>query len=657
MSSNTLICNKLKRINLLSLLQLALMVASVIALFSRYSAGEEYPKPSTGTEADFYVSWDTGNDNNPGTFEKPFKTPGKAVDVLKSLSDPAGKVVLVRGGYYGMAADDGNRLNLTYLNGAPGAPIEIRGYPGETVMLDAFLEPFDPLAIPFSMKTSWGGVCFNKCSHILVENFQIMGCAMWNVGVTDSDHITLRFIEASRAAKHGLFTGGSFHHLTLEACKFYEQMYGPQASHGVYISGGHWDPALPPVRDITIRYVESYFNGRHGIQFNGRIENITVEHCNLHHNVLGGLSLIGVRNALVQRNLMYKNNKQGVIMYTYFDHSYWDPEDPESLKHWKETHWTIENVDIENNTFFMDEIAWYDDEWINYNPTYHAAIYMYEESGYLPPFDNINIHRNIVYNHSKMLVNIRNEDAFKSVTGFNNLCLSTGHTEAVSCDCSYPVKELEVTHPDLWGGNIVKEDPLFLVLKPTVLIDGTCKPIDFSDPKYTNFDDDFHLEVKSPAWKVAAGAFLDFLPTAKTLIEASTTQKIPDGYGKDIVRKVFTHQMKPEIQNWFLSLFHPRLHCLKSKHRFDGKDRICFKHPKNKLISFAIYNGDPKPLMVLTQLFSKKKDLEFGNAFAVVFDADLDIKVMPSMELEEDAIEYLLGEKSLAIFVVPYEEK
>ena len=257
----------------------------------------------------------------------------------------------------------------------------------------------------------------------------------------------LRFIDSSRSNKHGLFTGGSFHHLVIEACRFYEQMYGSNASHGVYISGGHWDPDLPPVSDVAIRYVECFFNHRHGIQFNGRMENIVVEHCNLHHNVLGGLSLIGTRHVLVHKNLIYKNNKQGIILFTYFDTAYWNKNNAKSLAYWMATHWTIEDVTIKKNTIFMDSIPWYVDEWIHYNPSYHAAVHMVDTSGLLPPFSDIYVKKNLVYNHSKMVINMENLELFPGVRSEKNYFYSAGNLEAVNCAALLPVSFLQKNYP------------------------------------------------------------------------------------------------------------------------------------------------------------------------------------------------------------------
>lgn len=486
---------------------LTLLTIILCMLGPSRSAWAQFPNPLEGTKADFYVSWKDGSDSNPGTKDKPFKTPGKAVGMLKSMGDPSGKVILIRGGTYRHRDNPENRLFLKDLSGKPGAPIEIRGYPSEKVVLDAFTQDFDPLTMN-SVPCGWGGISLNHCSHIHLENFTVQGRCQCNVEVMDSNHITVRFIDAWRSNKHGLFTGGSFHHLTVEACRFYDHMYGSTASHGLYVSGGHWDPNLPPVRNVVIRYVECFHNGRHGIQFNGRIENVLVENCNLHHNVLGGLSLIGVRKAVVQENLMHKNNKQGIILYTYFDTSYWDPNDPDSVKHWLATHWAIQEVLIKNNTIFMDDIPWYDDEWINYNPQWHAGILITDSSGLLPPFKNIYIERNLIYNHSKMMINIENAEHFPGVYGVSNYFFSEFQPEAVACLVYLPLGDLQKNFPANWSKNLWGWDPHFEKLTPTLFIDGSYINIDFSDPAYNKFKDDYHLQDDSLAWLVGAGAFL-----------------------------------------------------------------------------------------------------------------------------------------------------
>lgn len=490
---------------------LTTLLLFVLALFLsiQANAANGLPEPSTGTYADYYVSWNTGDDANPGTIQLPFKTPERAIGILRGMSDPSGKIVLIRGGTYRLRDDPGNRLFFRDVHGKKNKPVEVRGYPGEKVMLDAFLEEFDPLAVPYSMACGWGGISISDCSHLLVENFKVQGRCQTNVELLNSDFITLRYIEALRSDKHGLFTGGSFTDLTVECCKFYEHIYGSTASHGIYITGGHWDPTLPPVRNVKIRYTESYYNGRHGIQFNGRMENVTVDHCNFHHNHLGGISVIGVRNMLMHNNLIYKNNKQGIILYTYFDTAYWDPSDPQSVQLWKDTHWTIENVWMHHNTIFMDDKPWYVDEWTYYEPKYHAGIYLAETSGLLPPFKNIVITNNIVFNHSKMIVNFVNPEPVVSTWSLLNLCNSGGYEEGISCLDLYPIWLVEYYLDSLWRWNVLGKDPLFQNLTPTQTIDGTGIAIDWSQPQFTYFPDNFQLKPDSPAALIGAGAFQD----------------------------------------------------------------------------------------------------------------------------------------------------
>jgi len=635
-------------------------LAAIFVVFTGPAlAGQKngYPKPSKGTDADFYVSWDDGSDSNPGTFEMPFKTPGKAIDMLKAMQDPSGKIVLIRGGWYSLKDNSGNRVNLKNLHGSIEAPIQIRGYPGETVMLDSFIEDFDPLAYPCVMECGWGGISINESSHILVENFQVQGRCLTNVELMNSNHIQVRFIEAFRSNQHGLFTGGSFHDLTIEACKFYENIYGSSASHGVYISGGIWDPELPPVRNIIIRYVESYYNGRHGIQVNGRVENVSIENCNMHHNILGGLSLIGARNMRITDNLMYKNNKQGIILYTYFDDAYWDPDDPESVADWKKTHWTIENVEIFNNTIFMDDVPWYDDQWVSYNPEWHAGIILAETSGLLPPYDNIVIHHNIIYNHSKMIVNFATPENFDGTRVISNLFLSAEDPEAAARDGLLLIEDLEKSHPDKWHSNCLGVNPYFRDRGPTKLIDRTYEQVDFSDPEYTFFEDDYRLEEKSSAWEIKAGAFLERVDLAHTDVDISSNKKIPPNYGKSIARRIFNSNLKPEVKYWFFANFNSRMVCLNSNFLRDGNDRICLKRPGKKQVSFAILNKGSDLLKVQTRLLSKDGNLEYPSVLGVAFDSDLDIKILKDIEIVDDTIQYTMDDNGVFVFILNYENK
>lgn len=88
--------------------------------------------------ADFYVATD-GNDSNPGTFEQPWATWGKA---FNSTAVQPGDTVYIRGGVYSMTSNDlayphtaGEGYDLSR-DGTSGNYIHYFNYPGETPILD-----------------------------------------------------------------------------------------------------------------------------------------------------------------------------------------------------------------------------------------------------------------------------------------------------------------------------------------------------------------------------------------------------------------------------------------------------------------------------------------------------------------------------------------
>lgn len=96
------------------------------------SAATENKKAGLVIEkANYYVS-PTGNDGNPGTIDKPFKSWDKIIDVVK-----AGDLVYLRGGtYYHSARCKGNGCYLKGKSGSTGKYIRLWAYPGETPVLD-----------------------------------------------------------------------------------------------------------------------------------------------------------------------------------------------------------------------------------------------------------------------------------------------------------------------------------------------------------------------------------------------------------------------------------------------------------------------------------------------------------------------------------------
>jgi hypothetical protein len=82
--------------------------------------------------AQYYVS-QSGNDNNPGTLGKPFRTVGKGVSVLQ-----AGDALNVRGGVYVESVRVAQKMGSDASQGA----IVIRSYPGESAYIDGSVSQF-----------------------------------------------------------------------------------------------------------------------------------------------------------------------------------------------------------------------------------------------------------------------------------------------------------------------------------------------------------------------------------------------------------------------------------------------------------------------------------------------------------------------------------
>jgi parallel beta-helix repeat protein len=104
----------------------SLLLASLACIF--HAVADETSKFALGsltnTSATYYVSA-SGNDNNPGTIESPFKTIQKAVDLAT-----AGTTIYVREGTYVEV------VSIHGKKGVPPAPIRLLAYPGETPVID-----------------------------------------------------------------------------------------------------------------------------------------------------------------------------------------------------------------------------------------------------------------------------------------------------------------------------------------------------------------------------------------------------------------------------------------------------------------------------------------------------------------------------------------
>lgn len=94
-----------------------------------YDPGEHIELPEIARADHYVATW--GNDNNDGSFEKPWLSWHKAVN-----SVTAGDTVYIRGGVYTNCAGTYYGAFVTPVNGTAAKPICIFNYPGETPVLD-----------------------------------------------------------------------------------------------------------------------------------------------------------------------------------------------------------------------------------------------------------------------------------------------------------------------------------------------------------------------------------------------------------------------------------------------------------------------------------------------------------------------------------------
>jgi hypothetical protein len=125
--------------------------------------------------SEFYVAVG-GNDDAPGTKDRPWATINHAADVAE-----AGSRVIVRGGRYGLRS----QVRLHH-SGRPEAWIEFVGYPGETAVLDAA-----GLQRPSPKALSNGAVQIEGVSFIRVANLTVINSHDAGFTIRDSSNVDL----------------------------------------------------------------------------------------------------------------------------------------------------------------------------------------------------------------------------------------------------------------------------------------------------------------------------------------------------------------------------------------------------------------------------------------------------------------------------------
>jgi Right handed beta helix region/Protein of unknown function (DUF1565) len=177
--------------------------------------------PSTGPA--FYVSV-SGSDSNPGTLGSPWRTVQKALDTLGP-----GQIAYVRRGTY--------TQNLVMTRaGTPTAPITIRNYPGETVVLRAGSGAKDN-NYPLQLQS---GAAYVRFRGLVVEG--ATGPSTANVYASEGAHdIEFSACEDRKSQRQGFFTDRTTSSIQIIDCYIHDNGGSgpPNGDHNLYVEGKH----------------------------------------------------------------------------------------------------------------------------------------------------------------------------------------------------------------------------------------------------------------------------------------------------------------------------------------------------------------------------------------------------------------------------------
>jgi parallel beta helix pectate lyase-like protein len=243
-----------------------------------------------------YVVAPNGNDANPGTLDKPMKSPVKAAKLLK-----AGDSLVFRGGEYKVRATRTYGL-APYASGTAGKPITFRNHDNAHVKLD--------------LRGSDWGLTNNGYSYIVFDGLDITNKSHYGMKLSAASgrrgpggkhilghHITVRNCEVHHTGGECIFSQGT-EYLTIEN----NYLHHSGRSHGLYLAAGCHNPVI---RNNTSMHNQ----GNSGTQLNGDanadgIKNAVVERNFLSLNAQG-YSLMNVKDAVFRNNVLFNNGYNG----------------------------------------------------------------------------------------------------------------------------------------------------------------------------------------------------------------------------------------------------------------------------------------------------------------------------------------------------------
>lgn len=275
----------------------------------------------------YYVS-KTGNDHNPGTDIKPFKTIQKAADVAV-----AGDIVYVKQGRY-------NEKVVIKNSGNPGMYITFTSYPGNKVTIDG---------TGLSM-SSWQGLIhiYGK-SYVNISGFQIINSPQAGIRVDKSHHIKIEKNYIYNIELSPIKVGWGYSNNIIIDRNIVDRPYKNKWGAS-YLAGWQEAISISNVDIVEVKNNRVLRNGKgecidlkdgtkHGKVFKNIVERCSAAgiyidayaapdqyDISVYQNIVRDLStgiMIGaekggtLRNVRIYNNIIYNNEKPGIIISSY----------------------------------------------------------------------------------------------------------------------------------------------------------------------------------------------------------------------------------------------------------------------------------------------------------------------------------------------------
>ena len=429
---------------------------------------------------ELWVDATIGNDSNPGSQDKPLQNPATALGKIGGNGD----YIHLNGTFY-------NGLRLKQLKCIK--PLIVDGH-GKTLFW-AFEGPqkeIDPsVGLP---PGNWNNIDIMDCHNVKLKGMAVVGGQMQSLGLNDSypniglKNIVLDSIIVKYGPQRGIFMGGNvIEGISIINCRVSQTIYG-DVTHGIYLSGGHWNGQYPPVKNIKIQgCMVDYTGGRHCVQLNGRFDDVEIMNNEFKHGQIAGLSLIGTQNVKVAQNKMWGNNRWAMVIYDYIDSDYWNTTSPEEKAAWLACHHPNKNIYVYNNDLIQAYQPFRKDAWHPYDyPDKRAPIQINNSAQLtIPGFKggNFVFGRNIVWSPWFNLIDFSNiNEAVQTHVVENIMWTDQSTTPWIAPGVTLPYGDkyystswLEENVPNLYKGNIIA-DPAFEQLPVYDFIDQTVIP-------------------------------------------------------------------------------------------------------------------------------------------------------------------------------------